>query len=137
MTSASFDGPPRTIRALATRSTWIRGRSRAAACSTGRCFEFEGVRNQALIKVMHAQPPGSLIYGGNSNDAAGYGGPCEGDSGSPVFRDGEIIGLYTNSLRHCTNWGAGPSSRRWPGTGLPPLARSGALILRAASIVRA
>jgi hypothetical protein len=102
-----------------------------------RCFEFEGVRNQALIKVMHAQPPGSLIYGGNSNDAAGYGGPCEGDSGSPVFRDGEIIGLYTNSLRHCTNWGAGPSSRRWPGTGLPPLARSGALILRAASIVRA
>ena len=65
----------------------------------------DGTRNQSLVKVMKVTDA-LLFIGANPRDQAGYGAPCQGDSGSPVLRDGEIISLFTFS-RGCNNQGGG------------------------------
>ncbi len=66
-------------------------------------------RNQSAIqpkKLTDSLP----FLGANPNDALGYGSPCSGDSGSPVFRDGTIISIFTFSNGNCNNTGGGLAS---------------------------
>lgn len=64
-------------------------------------------RNQSQVAPKKVSD--ALLYlGGNPNNAIGYGAPCSGDSGSPVFRDGTIISLFTFAQDNCNNRGGGP-----------------------------
>ena len=64
-------------------------------------------RNQAQV-VPKKATDALLFLGANPNDQAGYGLPCEGDSGSPVIRDGTIISLLTFGNNVCSNIAGGP-----------------------------
>jgi hypothetical protein len=63
-------------------------------------------RNQALVRPKKLTET-LLFLGSSPRDAHGYGSPCFGDSGSPVFRDGEVISLFTFAQFNCQNAGGG------------------------------
>lgn len=64
------------------------------------------MRKQSLVKPQKLTDA-LLFLGANPNDQAGYGSPCSGDSGSPVFRDASIISLLTFGNGPCQNIGGG------------------------------
>jgi len=64
-------------------------------------------RNQSLV-TPRTVDDGLLYFKTNPNDANGYGAPCFGDSGSPVIRDGILIGIFSAVGPNCQNYAVGP-----------------------------
>jgi hypothetical protein len=56
-----------------------------------------------------------LLLGSNPNDVIGYGSPCHGDSGSPIFRDAEIVSVFSFAQGTCQNSGGGVRVDAGPG----------------------
>jgi Trypsin len=71
-------------------------------------------RDKSLVTPKHVTPA-LLLLGSNPNNAIGYGSPCSGDSGSPVFRGSEIVSLFTFSQGTCQNSGGGVRVDAGPG----------------------
>ena len=52
----------------------------------------------------------------NPDNSVGYGAPCSGDSGSPVFgAAGVVVSVFSFSAGNCQNKGGGPRLDRGPG----------------------
>lgn len=64
-------------------------------------------RNQSLIQPKKLTDT-LLFLGINPNDSLGFGAPCSGDSGSPVWRAGTVISLISFGNAVCKNNGGGP-----------------------------
>ena len=64
-------------------------------------------RNQSSIQPRKLTDS-LLFFGANPNDALGFGSPCSGDSGSPIFRQGIIISIFAFTQSNCQNSVGGP-----------------------------
>lgn len=67
----------------------------------------DGTRNRSEFPLRQVRT--FLAFGrGNPNDAHGYGAPCFGDSGSPMFLNGSIVVVVAFANGPCTNTIGGP-----------------------------
>ena len=90
------------------------GVQRVGAPGQPSSYFIDYTRNQSLIQPKKLTD--SLLFlGTNPNNASGYGSPCGGDSGSPVFRDGTVISLFTFADGVCQNIGGGARLDAGPG----------------------
>jgi hypothetical protein len=63
-------------------------------------------RNQSLMPPKKATD-GLFTLGGNPDNAIGYGGPCSGDSGSPILKNEVIVAVFAFAAG-CQNQAGGP-----------------------------
>jgi hypothetical protein len=71
-------------------------------------------RNRSL-SVLSKVTDALLVVNANPNNTAGYGTPCSGDSGSPMFFDGVIAGVFSYAGGNCQNTGGGARLDAGPG----------------------
>lgn len=68
----------------------------------GDSYFLDGTRNQSTWPLRKLTD--ELFFGNaNPNNAIGLGSPCGGDSGSPIFSRGAIVGVYTLGGLVCNN----------------------------------
>jgi hypothetical protein len=80
------------------------GVQRAAGSPAGQptSFTYDGVRYQSQWPIRKLTD--SLFFGSsNPNNAIGFGGPCYGDSGSPLLLSNVIVGVLAFAQSNCQN----------------------------------
>lgn len=90
------------------------GVERSGAPGQAASYTYDGVRYQSQWPIKKLSD--ALFFGNaNPNNAVGYGGPCFGDSGSPLLLNSAVAGVLAFANTKCQNLAGGVRVDTGPG----------------------